>query len=411
MFNDISQTIIYISLFFSLYFEVFLLITYFEKRPLLRQESIQQDLARFPTVTVIVPCFNEETTIPKTIFSLLRLDYPKDKLDIIIVDDGSVDGTLRALHRFKNNSRVRVYSKPNGGKHTALNYGLQYVESELVGCLDADSFVEPGTLKTILKYFNDSETMAVTPAVRVYKPRTVIELIQKVEYTWGIFYRKMLHFLGAIFVTPGPFTIYRTEVFRKIGDYRHAHLTEDLELALRMQTNHLKIVNAHNAYVHTVVPKTLRSLYKQRLRWTYGFLNNSLDYKFLIFNKRYGNIGFYVLPMAIISIFSSILLLLILTSTNIARAYDGLIKFITVGPDLGFSFDWFFVHTSPSLFLTVFSVGLIVSILVLARRMTEGRFHFSLDLFYFLFLYGLIVPFWISHALFNTVFSRKTTWR
>ena len=197
-------------------------------------------------------------------------------------------------------------SKENGGKHTALNFGLSQSKSELIGCLDADSYVDKDALKHIVQYFEDKQTMAVTPSVKIYQPKNILQMIQSVEYGWGIFIRKVLAYLGALYVTPGPFSIFRREVFEKIGSYRHAHNTEDLEIALRMQAHHMKIANAHNARVYTVAPDTLKKLYKQRLRWTFGFIKNVIDYKFIFFRKQYGNLGIFILPMASVSIISGI---------------------------------------------------------------------------------------------------------
>ena len=124
------------------------MITYLEVREELDLEDkhLGKNIREFPTVTIIVPCFNEERTVGDTIRSLLDLDYPKEKLSIIAVDDGSTDGTRRELASFESRHQISVLSKKNGGKHTALNLALEKVESELVGCLDADSFVDSDTI-------------------------------------------------------------------------------------------------------------------------------------------------------------------------------------------------------------------------------------------------------------------------
>src|SRR5690606_33425680 len=140
-------------------------------------------------------------------------------------------------------------------KYTALNLGLQHVDTDLVGCLDADSFVHPEALNRIVPYFDKKDVMAVTPAIKIHEPRSLLQIVQKVEYSWGIFLRKMLSYLGAIYVTPGPFSIFRTAVFKKLGGYKHAHFTEDFEIALRMQSHSMKIANAHDAHVYTVAPR------------------------------------------------------------------------------------------------------------------------------------------------------------
>src|SRR3989344_7290003 len=119
----LTQTLTYIILFISLNFEVFLLITYFENRKDIRKENrdFNRNLKRYPTVTIIVPCWNEEKTVSKTLHSLLHLDYPKDKLKIMVVDDGSKDNTWKVVQKFKNHPQILLHKKENGGKYTALN--------------------------------------------------------------------------------------------------------------------------------------------------------------------------------------------------------------------------------------------------------------------------------------------------
>ena len=114
----ISEIITHSILFISLYLEVFFLITYFEfleKRKKVRSTpSVER--TKFPSVSVIVPIWNEGNTVLKTIFSILKLDYPKNKLFILIVDDGSIDNTWATVQRFKNNKQVRLFQKENGGR-------------------------------------------------------------------------------------------------------------------------------------------------------------------------------------------------------------------------------------------------------------------------------------------------------
>ncbi len=411
-----SDIIIHSVLFTSLFFEVFLLITYIEKRHILKEDKARGDFspAHYPLVSVIVPCFNEEKTVAKTLDSLLDLDYPKESLEIIVVNDGSTDGTLEALKKYEEMPSIYIYSKENGGKHTALNFGLSKAKGELAGCLDADSFAHEKSLKRIVSRFENPEVMAVTPAIVIHEPKTIIQRIQKIEYTWGVFTRKMLSFMGAIYVTPGPFSIFRTEVFRTLGGYKHAHHTEDFELALRMQSHHHKIENAHDAFVYTVGPKNINTLYTQRLRWSYGFLNNVLDYRSMLFRRKYGDIGLLILPLAILSVFSAIFMFSIITVSMLRNTYSTMERLAITGlPSIrdGFSFDWFFINTSSQALITLAVLFLAIAILYIARRMTDGRFVFSRDILYFLFLYGFLVPFWLGRAVYNTALSKKISWR
>lgn len=413
----LENIILYCTLFVSLFFEVFLLITYLEVKGEIRleEESLTQDLDTYPAVTVMVPAFNEETTIAATVDSLLSLDYPKDKLTFLLIDDGSSDKTLEVMNQYKSNPQVKVFTKKNeGSKFSALNFGLQYVETELVGCLDADSFVAPYALKRIVPYFADASVKAVTPSIQIHEPRTMLQYLQRVEYSWGIFLRRMLSHLGAMYVTPGPFSIFRTQVFRDLGGYKHAHHTEDMEIALRMQRHGYKIVNSHTAHVYTVAPAQLPALYKQRVRWAYGFINNALDYKDMYFNRKYGHIGIFILPIASLSIFTTIYSAGHLFSKFANKIGDAVTKVTTAGFSTSLhmpKFDWYFLDTSIISFIALGAVLGSMLILFLAIRLAEGRFKFRKEILYYLLIYMFIVPLWQTKALLNTITRKKESWR
>jgi cellulose synthase/poly-beta-1,6-N-acetylglucosamine synthase-like glycosyltransferase len=413
----IQPLILYFTLFVSLFFEVFLLITYFESREKIKieKEHCDQVISYFPTTTIIVPCFNEGTTVEKTIESLFALDYPKDKLTFLLIDDGSTDNTLEVLQQFENNPQVKVFSKENeGSKFSALNFGLTKIETELVGCLDADSFVDPQALRRIVPYFKDSWIMAVTPSIKIFEPKTILQRVQKIEYSWGIFLRRMLSAIGALYVTPGPFSIFRTRVFTDLGNYKEGHHTEDLELALRMQKNGYKIVNAVDAYVYTIAPGTFRPLHKQRVRWTYGFMKNAYDYKDMFLNKKYGNIGLFILPIATFSIFSSLYLAGSFVWSIGSKITSAVIKYQAVGftwPFTHLTFDWFFINTGVFYLVSATALLLGLFLLVLSLQVANNKIRIGRDLIYYLSIYSFIVPLWLAKSVYNVVLNRKTTWR
>jgi cellulose synthase/poly-beta-1,6-N-acetylglucosamine synthase-like glycosyltransferase len=414
--NDILNVIMYVFLFASLNFEVFLLITYFERKDVIKEEGERVSLGskKQPSVTIIVPCWNEEKTVSKTIYSLLNLDYPKDKLKIMIVDDGSTDSTWETVQKFKNNSQIELHRKTNGGKHTALNYGISKLTTDLVGCLDADSYVHKDTMKKMAVYFEDRKTMAVAPSIKLWDPKNPLQIFQKIEYSFGIFTRKMFHYMNAIYITPGPFSIFRREVFEKLGNYRKAHNTEDIELALRMQKNGYKIAHAYNAYVYTVPPKTLKTLLKQRIRWSYGFIKNAQDYKDMFFNKKYGNLGMLVLPMAAISLVSVVFVASVSVITMFQSLVNYFIKMQAIGWNIHWNmpnFDWFYINTEIiALLAIVTTIGTLTMILV-SKRMSGEKSIFGMDLIYFFSLYMFISPIWMAKAAYNAAFGVKTPWR
>src|SRR6185312_3617990 len=413
-----SATFLYISLFVSLFFEVVLLISYFEIREEIKFEQSHDGLktTTFPTVTIIVPCFNEEKTVAATLRSLLSLEYPKDRLSIMVIDDGSTDGTQKALDEFRSHAQIKILLKDNGGKHTALNYALENITSDLVGCLDADSFVAPDALQRMVPYFEDATVMSVTPSIKIHEPKTILQYVQKVEYSWGILLRRILASMNGLYVTPGPFSIFRVSVFKELGGYRHAHHTEDMEMALRMQKHHYKIVNAHSAHVYTVAPEKLSGLYKQRVRWVYGFLNNAIDYRDMYFNREYGNIGFFVLPIATFSVFSTLIAAGTFIWSLLSKIPLAIARYEAVGltfsrPHFSFVLDWFSFNTSLTTWVTLITIFMTLTLLGISLKLANGKFRPGRDVFYYLVIYVFIVPLWLAKATYATLARRPVTWR
>jgi cellulose synthase/poly-beta-1,6-N-acetylglucosamine synthase-like glycosyltransferase len=413
---DLYHLFLYGSLFTSLFFEVFLLITYLEVREEIAREDemTARGPKSFPSVTVIVPCYNEEKTVAATVKSILNLSYPKSKLSLILVDDGSKDGTWKSLKKFESHPQVKLLRKENGGKHTAMNLALESVTTDLVGALDADSFVTPEALRKIVPYFEDEKVMAVTPSIKIHEPKGVLQLIQKTEYSWSIFLRRMLSSLNALYVTPGPFSIFRTQVFRELGGYKAAHMTEDMEMAMRMQKNHYKIVNSHGAHVYTVAPKKLRALVKQRVRWTYGFLNNAFDYRAIFFKRQYGHFGMFIMPIATVSAVTSLAMVTKVLVNFASSAWEAFVRFQAVGFAGKFqlpSFDWYFINTGVLPIITITALSLTLLIIYFSLKLADGKFRLSRGLFYYLFLYAFLTPLWLTQSIFKTIFRRQISWR
>jgi cellulose synthase/poly-beta-1,6-N-acetylglucosamine synthase-like glycosyltransferase len=409
---DIGTLGVYMCLFMALYFEVFLLISFLEKRPGTKTIALP---THYPSVSMLVPCWNEERTVAKTLESLLELHYPADKLEIVVVDDGSTDGTRTIAEAYAaKHPQIKYFFKENGGKYTALNFGIKNSTGELIGCLDADSFVaHDGLLEMVKRFEDDHEIAAITPAMKVFKPRTMLELMQSVEYTFGIFYKKMFDNLSAINVLPGPFSMYRRNVFDKIGIFKHAHNTEDMEIAFRMHSFGLKIANAHTAYVYTTVPKTVRSLVKQRTRWSQGFLQNAQDYKYMFFNPRFGNFGMLTLPFGLVAFFAALytagyILFKLMHSLTVK-----LLSLWATGvpPQLpGIPTEWFYIDTSMMTFLVLATLSMTLIAILIGGRIAKTHITIKSYLSYFI-LFGFIAPLWLVRALWGAVRAKESSWR
>lgn len=401
-------------LFLSMFFQVLLLISFFESKKKIDEEEFHHKLEHFPTVTVAVPCWNEEKTLAATLNSLLSLDYPKDKLSVFVIDDGSKDKTYEIAQEYeaKHPGMITAIRKENGGKHTAVNLALEKSTADLFGCLDADSFVAPHTLKTIISYFERNPSiMAVTPCIHIRHPRTFIQRMQAVEYLMGVFVRKAFGSLDAIQVTPGPFSIFKKEVFDKIGPYRKAHNTEDFEITLRMHKAHLRIANSHKALVYTVGPETAQGFFHQRVRWARGFLENSVEYKDLFFKKEYGNFGMFTLPMAFMFVFYGLYAALFAMYTLGKEIVQNAERWLTVGihPQLP-SFDLFYINTNVMSFIVMIMFTIFLLVLYISNSLTDDRQQFYKNFPVYFFIYPFFVPLFLGKAVFDTFFKRKNEW-
>ncbi len=408
----IGEILLYIAIFFGLYTSIYFLFTLFESG----NKVYYGESENYPVVTICIPCFNEEKTVQKTLASLIRLDYHKDNLEIIVVDDGSSDKTYkRAMQFAKRHPQhdIKIFQKENGGKHTALNLAIEKSRGEFFGALDADSFVDKLALRRIMKFFEDETVTAVTPSMKIYKPKGFLQRIQSIEYLIGIFLRKVFAELGSINVTPGPFSIYRKSFFEKHGTYVSAHNTEDIEMALRIQRHHGVIENSSNAFVYTVGPSNFTTLYKQRIRWYYGFLKNIFDYKDL-FGRRHGNLGMFILPSSLFSVFlliSIVFYQLILLSDRWFQQY---LSFRAIGWDFSqvqwFNFDLFFMNTNATIILGLFSLLFAIGILYIAKEISEERSPILLSYIFFVAGYWILYAYWWIASIIRVIRGKKVSW-
>ncbi|MSU74640.1 glycosyltransferase [Candidatus Kaiserbacteria bacterium] len=414
------EVLAYPFLFIAIFFESFILITLLSKPARLARIRAggRAEVDTLPTVAIIVPCWNEETTLAATCESLLALDYPTEKLEIILSDDGSTDRTPEVMATFADHPQVRIISKKeNGGKHTALNAGVALTSAEFIGCLDADSFVEPGALQEIISCFSREKVAAVTAALSVHNPKSILAHMQNAEYFFGIAYRHTFASINGLYVTPGPFSFYRRAVIERLGGFRHGHQTEDMEMALRLQRENYEIENAPRARVYTKVPLTVGALIKQRTRWTTGFLRNVFgEYRSLLGNRQNPTLGMLVLPGALLSVGSSILLFLIMFFTlgqNVVHAIEtqsGIPLSYTLIPH-NLSFDWFYLPISVYAILGILVLLISLSFILVGKYISKTPGKLTMSLLSYIFLYGLIAPLWLSRATVDASFGTRRGWR
>jgi poly-beta-1,6 N-acetyl-D-glucosamine synthase len=253
---------------------------------------------RTPLVTVIVPAYNEEKAIGKTVEALLRLTYA-DK-EIIVVDDGSTDRTLEVARSHAKDDLVKVVTKLNGGKWDALNTGIRVAKGEFIVCIDADTLLDQNAIQHLVKHFRDPKIAAVAGNVKVGNRSGVLTKLQALEYVVGInLHRRSEANLQNVTVVPGPIGAFRASVLKEIGLFEGDTFAEDADITFRILKAGYKTVFEARAFGYTEAPKSMTNLAKQRYRWYRGSLQVLSKHKDMTFNKKYGRTGTFVMPWTI----------------------------------------------------------------------------------------------------------------
>lgn len=411
------EVLTYPFIFIALYFESFMLVTFLSKPAReLRLRDSAASLPATPQVAIIVPVWNEETTVGGTIESLLALDYPKDKLSIILVNDGSTDDTKAVVDRFATHPQITAFHKENGGKFSAMNIGVEHAkDAEIIGFLDADSFVESDALREIVAAFSEPGISAVTASMSIHNPRTLFQRMQYAEYALSITLRHVFASINSLYVTPGPFSFYRRTVFTELGLFKHAYLAEDMEMALRMQRAGMSIGNALRARVYTKGPPTFAKLLRQRIRWTTGFLRNVLfDYRDLIGNRKNATLGLMILPLGLAAIGGGIALFMLSVSQIISQGFHTL-SLVQVAPlSHAFSFypfSWFYLPVTMTTLLSVTLLGMILAWMIIGKNISRTPGKIALNLLVYLVLYGIVTPIWLIYSVSDVARGTATAWR
>ena len=232
------------------------------------------DATMMPPVTILIPVYNEGRVIAAALRSVLALRYPR--YEIIVVDDGSSDDTLAVASSFagtRGGATVRVVHKSNGGKASALNFGLAMATTPFVLCMDGDSRLDADTLRHAMRHFADPNVAAVAGNVKVANRNNLWSRLQALEYVEGLnMARRAQGFLRVVNIVPGPIGVFRRDVLLHVGGYDSDTFAEDADLTLKLLTGGWHVVYEERAIAYTEAPETLLELVKQRYRWTRGIL-------------------------------------------------------------------------------------------------------------------------------------------
>ena len=311
------------------------------KRKLVPITPIDSVNGEHPKFSIIVPTKNEETVINRCLNGLLSIDYPKDKMEIIVVDGNSTDSTLKICSEFKEKypQTIKIISETQTkGKPAALNLALPYVTGEIVGVFDADSLPEKEVLEKVAAYFGDAKVMAVQGRTTSVNERrnALTRVVSMEERTWFQTLMAGREKLSLFIPLTGSCQFIRRNVLEELGGWDETSLTEDIELALRLvEKNHL-IKYAPDVLTGQETPNNLSDLISQRVRWYRGYMETALKYGRLLntINRKTVDAeislgGPFMMVVSLASYINWLFVMIFLSQTNPIINFTGLVIVLT----------------------------------------------------------------------------------
>lgn len=263
------------------------------------RESFLPEISSYPRLTVIVPAYNEEKVIERTIQGLISTNYPNK--EVIVVDDGSTDKTPDIMDKYK--TQAKILHKTNSGKASAINFALAYATGEIIVIIDADTIIGPDSLVHLARAFSlDKDVAAVAGNIKVRNRNNWLTWCQALEYVAGIqIARRGIDVFGAISVVPGALGAFKRDVLDEVGTYHKDTLVEDFDVTLKILKTKLVIAGSTKATAYTEAPESLSSFIKQRRRWYGGNLQVFMRHSDAIMNPRFGLLQRLVFPYMVFS--------------------------------------------------------------------------------------------------------------
>ena len=255
-----------------------------------------------PKVAVLIPAYNEEKVIERTIGAALNSNYPN--LRVIVIDDGSKDRTLevarKAFAAEAAAGKVLILGKPNSGKAEALNYGIEHIgDAELFVGIDADTIIAPDAISRLVPHFIRPEVGAIAGNAKVGNRVNLWTRWQALEYiTSQNFERRALDVLGAVSVVPGAIGAWRVSAVREAGGYHVDTVAEDADLTMALLRLGYRVEYEDMALAYTEAPTNANGLMRQRFRWSFGILQAVYKHRKVVARK--GALGWVALPNIVI---------------------------------------------------------------------------------------------------------------
>ncbi len=384
-------------MFISLYMLSLFLLIYFRNR---KYFFDYPKATKEYEVSFVVPAYNEEDSIEETINHIFGIDYD-NIIDVIVVNDCSTDRTREIVERLLpryNKLRLINNEKNLGNAAAAQNAGLKYARGELIAIVDADSFPTKDSLKKMIGFFDDPKVGAVTCPVLARNRNKFWEKLQAIEYIAISFGRKLLEYVDAIYVTPGPLALYRKKALDDINGFDEKNLTQDIEATWHLAYKGWDRKMSLDTGVHSKVPSKMKPWFIQRRRWNIGGLQCIEKYWRIIGRK--GMLGIFIVPFFITSLFLGLVGLSIFIYLLTTRVISNflLTKYSIIADTPIITLEEFYITPSILNYLGVilFIFGLIYVLMILSVlnekiMKKENILNIPFYLIFYLILYPLIM--------------------
>ncbi|MFJ9814314.1 glycosyltransferase [Streptomyces sp. NPDC101151] len=243
-------------------------------------------------VSVLVPAYNEAKCIENTVRSLMASEHP---VEVIVIDDGSTDGTARIVEAM-GLPNVRVVRQLNAGKPAALNRGLANARHDLIVMMDGDTVFEPPTVRELVQPFGDPRVGAVAGNAKVGNRDSLIGAWQHIEYVMGFnLDRRMYDILRCMPTIPGAVGAFRRSALQRVGGMSDDTLAEDTDITMALHRDGWRVVYAEKARAWTEAPESVQQLWSQRYRWSYGTMQAIWKHRRAVLERgpsgRFGRVG------------------------------------------------------------------------------------------------------------------------
>ena len=378
----------------------------------------QLPMGEEPELSVLIPAYNEEGNIGSCLESIKDSDYPASKLQIIVIDDASTDGTCAEVEQFKRKNKgldITLLRGEHKGKSEALNLGLKHSRNELVMSIDADIVLEKDTMRKLAAPLQEENVAASNAVARIREPKSMLEHFQMIEFclnnlirtSFSRTFKNSIWFFGAV-------ACYKKSMLDEVGGFKTDTLTEDMDICLEMYNKDYNIVTVEDAVMSTKAMPGIRELFRQRMRWYFGALQSLTKNRKLFFGRRSPPVVFLFVNQFWWTFFAFVFF----PMTAIQFAYwwpEGSVEAAS------YTFRWFSVagpfyvlYKMPEWGLNLLNIfGVLSGIVTLvmsiaALKMFRGRVHWkTLVGLFFYFPYTIIQDAIIVSGVFKYAFVKR----